>query len=81
VFLYKSGLQKAVKKVLQKSKIYNKAGCHKLRQSFATHLLENSTNIRIVQKLMGHSDVKTTEVYTHVMKKDLDAVTSPSDTI
>lgn len=76
-----SGLQKAVKKALQQSKIYKKAGCHTFRHSFATHLLENGTNIRVVQKLMGHADVKTTEVYTHVMKKDLDAVTSPLDII
>ena len=74
-----SGLQKAVKRALTRAKIYKKAGCHTFRHSFATHLLENGTNIRVVQKLVGHADVRTTEIYTHVMSKDIDAVTSPLD--
>ncbi|MFQ5708897.1 MAG: integron integrase [bacterium] len=74
-----SGLQKAVKTAVRRAGIHKPVGCHTFRHSFATHLLENGVNIRIVQELMGHADVKTTEIYTHVMKKDLDAVHSPLD--
>ena len=49
------------------------------RHCFATHLLENGVNIRIVQELMGHADVKTTEIYTHVMEKNIDDLLSPLD--
>lgn len=76
-----SGLQKAVKTAAQKAKIYRRVGCHTLRHSYATHLLENGTNIRVVQDLMGHSSVETTEIYTHVMQKDIERVESPLDGI
>ena len=76
-----SGLQKAVKTAVKRSGITKKVGCHTFRHSFATHLLENGVNIRVVQELMGHADVKTTEIYTHVMAKDIDAVASPLDTL
>ena len=56
-------------------------GCHTFRHCFATHMLENGVNIRVVQELMGHSDVKTTEIYTHVMEKNIDAVISPLDSL
>ena len=76
-----SGLQKAIKRAVQRAGIHKQAGCHTLRHSFATHLLENGTSIRVVQRLMGHVDVKTTEIYTHVMNSDIDKVVSPLDTL
>ena len=74
-----SGLQKAVKMAVKRAEIIKSAGCHTFRHSFATHLLESGTNIRTVQKLLGHSDVKTTEIYTHVMDNKLDELVSPLD--
>lgn len=74
-----SGLQKAVKVATRKAGIVKRVGCHTMRHSYATHLLEHGTNIRVVQELMGHKDVKTTEIYTHVMEKDLEGVQSPLD--
>lgn len=52
-----------------------------IRLRRTTHLLEDGVNIRIVQELMGHADVKTTEIYTHVMEKDIQAVRSPLETL
>jgi integron integrase len=74
-----SGLQKAVKVAVDRAGITKHVSCHTFRHSFATHLLENGVNIRVVQELMGHADVKTTEIYTHVMEKDISAVSSPLD--
>lgn len=74
-----SGLQKAVKVAVQRAGITKRVTCHTFRHSFATHLLENGVNIRVVQELMGHADVKTTEIYTHVMEKDISVVLSPLD--
>ena len=76
-----SGLQKAVRTAVRRAGIEKHVGCHTLRHSFATHLLEKGVNIRVVQELMGHADVKTTEIYTHVMQKNLDEVSSPLDVI
>jgi len=77
--LLESGLQKAVKRAIQLAGISKKASCHTLRHSFATHLLEQGANIRTVQELMGHKDVKTTEIYTHVLSKRIDELVSPLD--
>jgi integron integrase len=74
-----SGLQKAVKAAVKKAAIDKKGTVHTLRHSFATHMLENGTNIRMLQELLGHADVKTTEIYTHVMRKDLEGSKSPLD--
>jgi site-specific recombinase XerD len=76
-----SGLQKAVKAAARKAKIDKQVSCHTLRHSFATSMLESGINIRILQELMGHADVKTTEIYTHVMDKDISQISSPLENL
>lgn len=77
----KSVLQKAVSNANKKANIIKRVSPHTLRHSFATHLLENGENIRMLQTLLGHKDVKTTEIYTHVMQKNHDSIKSPLDDI
>ena len=77
--MLESGLKKAVKVAVDRAGITKRVSCHTFRHSFAKHLLENGVNIRMVQELMGHADVTTTEIYTHVMEKDVSAVVSPLD--
>ena len=74
-----SGLQKAVKRAAEQAGLDKKVGCHTLRHSFATHMLEHGVNIRVLQELLGHADVKTTEIYTHVMARDIRPLQSPLD--
>jgi len=74
-----SNLQKRIRYAREKAAIAKRVTSHTLRHSFATHLLESGTNIRVVQKLLGHADVKTTEIYTHVLQQNLDAIKSPLD--
>ena len=77
--LYETVLQKAVKQVIRKAGIVKHAGCHTLRHSFATHLLEDGHDIRSVQELLGHNDVKTTMIYTQVLNRGGKCVASPAD--
>ena len=79
--MHESGFQKAIRAAKNKVGINKRVTTHTLRHSFATHLLEAGTNIRVVQKLLGHADVKTTEIYTHVLQQNLKAVTSPLENI
>ena len=72
-----SSLRKSLKLAVSRAGIAKRVTTHVFRHSFATHLLEDGVNIRVVQTLLGHSDVKTTEVYTHVMSNSITGVKSP----
>jgi integron integrase len=79
--VHQSIIQEAVKEAVKKTGITKRASCHTFRHSFATHLLEDGYDIRTVQELLGHKDVRTTMVYTHVLNRGGKGVRSPADTL
>ncbi len=77
--LHVSCIQKAIRKAVNLCAVVKPVGCHTLRHSFATHLLAEGYDIRTVQELLGHKDVSTTMIYTHVLNRGGKGVRSPLD--
>ena len=77
--IHETAIQKSVRKAMKDARIAKQASCHTFRHSFATHLLEDGYDIRTVQELLGHKDVRTTMIYAHVLNRGVRGVLSPAD--